>query len=143
MPPPDPGAQSPAERDFIELATRPLETAPNVRDEARGELMERLSRQPPHHREAAAEVAVSRLAKTVPGRWRGKALAAAVAGLVLTGLLIYLGFSFFRGIEAASEEWSRAAHYHLEPPPEIDPATIDPAGYEEATRRLNTRWTHW
>ncbi|WP_367870291.1 hypothetical protein [Luteolibacter sp. Populi] len=135
MLPPDPGAQSEAERHFIELATRPLENAPAVRDEARGELMERLSRQPPHEREAAATEAAARLAKTVPGSWRGKAMAAAAAWLLLTGILVSIGFSFFHEADTADEEWTNALAQSFEET-DMAKAAEDPASYEKAIQRL-------
>ncbi|WP_035608780.1 hypothetical protein [Haloferula sp. BvORR071] len=95
MTPPEPTAESQAERHFIELATRPLEDHPDVRDEARGELMERLSRQDPSQREAMAEAALVRLAKVQPGSWRGKALGIVSAWFVLAGIAVGLGFEFY------------------------------------------------
>ncbi|WP_367870290.1 hypothetical protein [Luteolibacter sp. Populi] len=140
MLPPDPGAQSEAERHFIELATRPLEDVPPVRDEARGELMERLSRLPPHDREAAAESTLPRLAKTVPGSYRAKAATAGVAWLILAGLVIWQAYSFYTECDNAAKRWAidaRAAMHGGSPADDSAPAS--PSDYEARFSGYNTR----
>lgn len=71
------------ERDFIELVTRPLEAQPEARDEARGELMARLSQARAPGSDAKVESALYRLAKVLPERWVPK-------GLLLSGLALLL-----------------------------------------------------
>jgi len=91
--PPSP-SDSRLERDFIELATRPLEGQPEIRDEARGELMSRLN-YAAQGREAEVDAATARLESTPPGKWTGQAIALAVILLMATilGALQVLGIS--------------------------------------------------
>lgn len=127
MLPPD--TESPAERHFIEMATRSLEGQPEVRDEARGELMERLSRQNPVTREAMAEAAVARLAKSEPQRWTPKAITLAVAWVVLTGIWVYFNYFSYQLAEEFDTTWQTATSIHK--PATTDPAAItDPADFE-------------
>lgn len=79
---------------FIELATRPLEAQPEVRDEARGELMGRLSHACPAGG-PALDAATARLEETKPRRWGGQAIAMAIALLVLGAIAVLEGFSTF------------------------------------------------
>lgn len=85
--PPSSPVDSRLERDFIELATRPLEDTPEARDEARGELMGRLMQERLPDQEAKVEAALSRLAKQQPGSWRWKGVLASVALLLTLAIL--------------------------------------------------------
>jgi len=90
-PEPQPGSET--ERHFIELATRTLEEVPGIRDEARGELIGRLSHDRSREGKVSAEAALYHLAKIVPARWGVKGiLAGGVALLVLAALA---GFQLF------------------------------------------------
>lgn len=108
MPANEPYPESSAERHFIEMATRPLEDQPGIRDEARGELMERLSRIDPAEREAVAEAAMARLAKSEPGRWTPKAIALVLAWLVMAGVCGHWGYSFYRQGDDFANRWQSA-----------------------------------
>ena len=116
---------------FIELATRPLEDQPGIRDEARGELMGRLAYSGPPG--PALEAAVKRLEESTPRRWRGEALAAGLTGLFCAGFAAFHMVGLFQ--EARSVMEMTTYHYsggiagvagaESEAPPE------DPAAYEE------------
>lgn len=79
---------------FVELATRPLEDRPEIRDEARGELMGRLD-YAARDREAEVEAATARLESTSPGKWSRQAIAMAVVLLLVAVLAVASGFSPF------------------------------------------------
>ena len=116
---------------FIELATRPLEDQPGIRDEARGELMGRLAYSGPPG--PALEAAVKRLEESTPRRWRGEALAAGLTGLFCAGFAAFHMVGLFQ--EARSVMEMTTYHYsggiagvagaESEAPPG------DPAAYEE------------
>ncbi len=89
---PDPDTTT---RHFIELATRPLEDAPEIREEARGELLGRLA----HADEAELEPALGRMAKVVPRHRRGVAAACWALWLVLAGIA---GWQTWRAVH----EWT-------------------------------------
>lgn len=82
MTPPEP--EPTLTRHFIELATRTLEDTPEIREEARGELMGRLAHAKTD--EAELETALGRMAKVVPQRKRGMATACWALWLVLAGI---------------------------------------------------------
>lgn len=100
----DPDPESSAERHFIELATRSLEGQPEVRDEARGELMERLGAQNPEQRDAAIGHALGQLAKVVPGQWRGKAATLGLLWLALSSVAAWQGFQIYHAIKSAKDQ---------------------------------------
>lgn len=83
-----PESQSKIERHFVELATRTLEDQPELRDEARGELMGRLAHS--GAKEEEVEAALCQLAKTVPRRWSRKGMLAGSVMLLVLGALIAL-----------------------------------------------------
>jgi hypothetical protein len=74
---------------FIDLATRPLEPRPEQRDEARGELMGRLSHQgvPVERIDVSGPTERLEAARRMPDPWR--------RGLLLGGLLLLLGLLLF------------------------------------------------
>lgn len=92
----EPETESQATRHFIELATRPLEDQPEIRDEARAELMGRLQAQDPQEREAALDEALPKLAKVIPGSWKGKAIALGIVWLLLACAVGWQGYGVFR-----------------------------------------------
>ncbi len=106
-----PETESQAERHFIELATRPLEGQPEIRDEARAELIGRLQVQSPEAREAALTQALGHLAKTIPAPWQRKAVALAALWLLLALITAWSGIQLGRQIkfnkdqEKAFSEW--------------------------------------
>ncbi|QJE96727.1 hypothetical protein [Luteolibacter luteus] len=79
---------------FLELATRPLENHPEVRDDAQGELMGRLNFAA-RGREAEVDDATTRLETSAPGNWVGQAIAIAVLLLVTIVLAVAGGFAPF------------------------------------------------
>ncbi len=78
--------ESKTERHFIELATRTLEDQPELRDEARGELMGRLAHS--GAKEEVVEAALCQLAKAVPQRWSRKGMLSGSVMLLMLGILI-------------------------------------------------------
>lgn len=98
-----PDSKPNTQRHFIELATRTLEGTPELREEARGELMGRLA----HAEEAELEGALGRMAKVVPQRSRWIAPACWLLWLVLLGIA---GWQTWRAVE----DWM-AMNYFRQP----------------------------
>ena len=110
----DPDPASSVERHFIELATRPLEDHPEIREEARAELMGRLA----HAEEAELETALGRMAKVVPQRTRWLAPACWLLWLALLGIA---GWQTWRAVQDGmamnyfgQPDWERLSA-HLSP----------------------------
>ncbi len=130
--------EDPLSTRFIELATRPLEDQPGVREEARGELMGRLAYSGPPG--PALEAAAERLEKAKPGRWRGKVLAAAITGLLCAGVAAYhvaLVSMEARSVVEMMAAFQSGAKVQVGPPEgEGEAPEDDPAAYEGYVKDL-------
>lgn len=108
---------------FIELATRTLEDQPGIRDEARAEVMGRISHAGPPGG-SALDQAIARLEEATPRRWGRKALGALVAFILLLGLGVLQVLLIFQEVPGIFGRRELASFYR------------DPAGMTTEQRAL-------
>ncbi len=94
----------PAERDFVELATRSLAGRPELCEAAQLELLGRVSQTDPATRHGLIEKAVSRLAKVRPNPEGGLMGRIAAAWLLLAAIVALQIFAFTRESKAVPAE---------------------------------------
>lgn len=121
-----PGIEDTIGYQFAELATRPLDDRPKLREKARTELMSRLI----FVDEEFLVAPLQKLAESQPKPWKKTGRMAALAMLLLAILGVWMAHSLWRSWKDAPAQWA-AISTARPSPPENRAAITDPGEYED------------